>query len=301
MQRRLTPAATIFDSGKLWRVGRPTLVAVEIDSPLPPRVVEIAPSAWLQPFVRAYHHSVMSLGTSWLFKPVTARPELMLQFGLGEPFRPMHHATGAAISAPDVVLVGRQTRRNFNLLATGEVTTLTVHFQPAGFYRLFHLPAAEVTDQAFDAVDVLGVGLRDVHSRVQAADGVAAMVAEIEAFLSSRIEGRRPFHPVQAIAAGMLEREEGRRVGDLVAGHGLSARQFERVFADQVGMNPKLFARIIRFTRALQSKSEAPNRAWADVAAGAGYFDQSHFIRDCRTFGGGSPTSLMATWLDCRP
>lgn len=81
----------------------------------------------------------------------------------------------------------------------------------------------------------------------------------------------------------------------------LSLRQFERAFLEQVGVRPKLFSRIVRFARAMQAKSEQPERTWSDVAAEAGYFDQMHFIRDCHSFGNEAPSSLMETWMDCRP
>lgn len=265
-----------------------------------PRVIEIAPSAPLQPFVRSYHYAEMDLGDASLVKPVTARPELMLQITLGRSFTPIDHLTGEATKAPSVALLGRQTRRNFDLLATGNVTTLTVHFQPAGFYRLFHLPMCQVTDLAVDAVDVLGSCTRELHGRVAEAPALESMVGHLESFLCRRIDGRRPFHPVQAVAIRMLD-HWATDVAALAADCNLSIRQFERVFADQVGVSPKVFSRIIRFAQTIQSKTDNPRLTWAEVAAGAGYFDQTHFIRDCRSFGDDSPTALMETWIDCRP
>ncbi|GAC1603348.1 MAG: helix-turn-helix domain-containing protein [Acidimicrobiales bacterium] len=265
-----------------------------------PKVIEITPSAQLRPFVRAYHYTELDLGALSLVKPVTARPELMLQISLGRSYTPIDHVTGDAKTAPDVVLVGRQTRRNFDLLATGNVTTLTVHFQPAGFYRLFHLPMSQVTDQAVDAVEVLGPCTRELHGRVAEAPDLGTMVGHLESFLQARIDERRPFHPVQTMAIRMLV-HWAVDVAALAAGCDLRVRQFERAFVQQVGVGPKVFSRIIRFTRTIQSKTDNPRLTWAEVAAGAGYFDQTHFIRDCQSFGGDSPTALMDTWIDCRP
>lgn len=265
-----------------------------------PQVYEVAPSAPLRPFVRSYHFMEMDLGPASLMKPLTARPELMVQISLGQSFIPIDHLTGEVRKAPAVVLVGRQTRRNFDLLATGKVATLTVHFQPAGFYRLFHVPMRQLTDRAVDAVDVLGSCARELHGRVAEAPDRETMVGHLESFLRARIDDRQPFHPVQAMAIRMLD-DQPTDVGSLATDCDLSIRQFERVFCDQVGVGPKAFSRIIRFTRTIQSKSDNPQLTWADVAAGAGYFDQNHFIRDCRTFGDESPAALMERWIDCRP
>ena len=86
------------------------------------------------------------------------------------------------------------------------------------------------------------------------------------------------------------------RIEDLVAKSGLSASQLQRRFATQVGMTPKLFARTIRFDRALVARRASPNRLWTDIIHELGYFDQAHFIRECRAFAGLPPSGLVGDW-----
>ena len=86
------------------------------------------------------------------------------------------------------------------------------------------------------------------------------------------------------------------RIEDLVAKSGLSASQFQRRFAAQVGMTPKLFARTIRFDRALVAHRNAPSRPWTEIIHELGYFDQAHFIRECHAFAGLPPSSLIGDW-----
>ena len=264
-------------------------------------VREILPSALLRGFVRSYHYTEMDLGEARLSKPMTARPEQMMQFALRRRFSVVARASGAAAEAPGVVVVGRQTRRNLDLVAVDGLTTLTVHFEPTGFHRLFHVPMRYLTDLTPDATDVLGPEIRIVHERVTECHDTAEMIGLIESFLLARRDVSRPLHPVQAAAAAVLDRRNAGDVRTLAAAAKLSTRQLERAFKEQVGIGPKLFSRITRFADALQAKSDQPARSWADVAAGAGYFDQTHFIRDCYTFGSDAPSALMETWIDCRP
>jgi AraC-like DNA-binding protein len=265
------------------------------------RIHELLPSALLRDYVRSYHYAEMRLGEATLVKPLTARPEQMLQFSLARPFSVTDRATARATDAPDVALVGRQTRRNLDLAVTGDVITLTVHFQPAGFYRLFHMPMSHLTNQWSDAVDVIGADARRLHERIAESSTPEAMVAHVESVLATRLEASRPEHPVQRAAASFLNGGAPNDIAALAAASELSVRQFQRAFTEQVGVGPKLFGRIVRFAAALQCKSDAPHRSWADIAAAAGYFDQMHFIRDCRSFGGDTPSSLIETWIDCRP
>ena len=70
---------------------------------------------------------------------------------------------------------------------------------------------------------------------------------------------------------------------------GRSARTLERRFAREVGLAPKLFARVIRFQRVLEHIEKNAPVDWARLALDAGYFDQAHLIRDFRTFAETTP------------
>jgi len=264
-------------------------------------VSEIRPSLPLRGYVRSYHYAQMHLGAAPMSKPMTARPEQMMQFAVRERFTVVDRTSGAAVQAPAVVVVGRQTRRNLDLVAVGGLSTLTVHFEPTGFHRLFHVAMGELTNLTPDAVDVLGPAIRTVHERITDSSSVAEMIQHVETFLVGQVERSRPWHPVQAAAAALLDGRRSVDVRAMAAESLLSARQFERVFRNQIGVGPKLFHRIVRFADVLQAKSDQPDRNWADITVDAGYFDQTHFIRDCHAFGTDTPAALMRTWIDCRP
>jgi methylphosphotriester-DNA--protein-cysteine methyltransferase len=74
----------------------------------------------------------------------------------------------------------------------------------------------------------------------------------------------------------------------------MSTRQFERRFTREIGLPPKLFARIARFEAALESKALSTTNSWTDVANQLGYFDQMHLIHDFKEFSGEVPTSLLS-------
>jgi AraC-like DNA-binding protein len=92
-------------------------------------------------------------------------------------------------------------------------------------------------------------------------------------------------------AASEIIRQGGRAgIADLAGRAGLSMRQFQRRFIQRVGMRPKLFARIVRFEAALESKARSATKSWTDVAHEFGYHDQMHMIHDFGEFAGGTPT-----------
>lgn len=71
----------------------------------------------------------------------------------------------------------------------------------------------------------------------------------------------------------------------------LSKRQYERIFRETVGMNPKEYARVVRFQKALWMMQNGQQN-YAEIADGCGFSDQSHFIRDFKEMSGHTPRTL---------
>ena len=77
------------------------------------------------------------------------------------------------------------------------------------------------------------------------------------------------------------------KVEALAAEVGISARHLRRAFADNVGLSPKHYARVVRLQRAL-----AMTGAWSERAHAAGYYDQAHLISEVRELLGTTPQAF---------
>lgn len=81
-----------------------------------------------------------------------------------------------------------------------------------------------------------------------------------------------------------------RPIAEIARGFGVSAAHASRALSASFGMSPRALRREFRWRRALALLSTpAP---LAEVAAGAGFADQSHFTRVTRTHAGLSPSAL---------
>jgi transcriptional regulator GlxA family with amidase domain len=72
----------------------------------------------------------------------------------------------------------------------------------------------------------------------------------------------------------------------------LGIRQFERRFRSEIGIPPRLYARIVRFEAALRRKAATPAMRWTDIAHALGYHDQMHMVHDFNRLSGDSPTAM---------
>ena len=102
---------------------------------------------------------------------------------------------------------------------------------------------------------------------------------------------------MDAAARDIISRQGRIRVSLLVSQTGIGLRQFERQFVHDLGMGPKMYARIVRFEAAMRKKASSPNLNWTQIAHQLDYHDQMHMVHDFQSLSGESPTSL-ATYLD---
>lgn len=82
------------------------------------------------------------------------------------------------------------------------------------------------------------------------------------------------------------------RVAALSASVGTSARTLQRRFSAATGLTLKEYARIRRMRTALVARLRRPGESWSALAAGFGYADQSHLIREFGALAGRSPREV---------
>ena len=73
---------------------------------------------------------------------------------------------------------------------------------------------------------------------------------------------------------------------------GYSHKHLVSLFRDQIGLSPKLAARLLRFDRLVRELRLGP-RPWAKLAYELGFSDQAHLAREVRRFAGLTPSALL--------
>lgn len=121
---------------------------------------------------------------------------------------------------------------------------------------------------------------------------------ELDAVLLARINEGRPV-PSQLRRAWHLITASAGRIGmqAIVDDVGWSQRHFAEQFRHEIGVSPKVLARMLRFGRVVRAIRLNPRARLTDVALSAGYYDQAHLNRDTREFAGVTPGALVRTLL----
>jgi AraC-like DNA-binding protein len=185
-------------------------------------------------------------------------------------------------SKPDFLLFGPATKRS-HFSMKGGVPYLGLRFRPGIGGSLFHESASVFADHC---VSIRGFQEFSLEQLVEIRD-----LAQRRAYVESRV--RRLLGRLHSGVAGWVAQAVARieklhgnlRIDSLAQHYGISQRQLERIFLQQVGVSPKAYARIVRIREASAYLKKHPSETGANVAALYGFTDQSHLLRDLRAFG----------------
>jgi AraC-like DNA-binding protein len=174
----------------------------------------------------------------------------------------------------------------------GRQSGVQVSVDPLGCRALFGRPAGELAGLDLDASAVLGAAVVDeIRSRMHAARDWPARFAVVETALLRRLHDGRAARPEVAYAYRRLV-AGGTTIRAVADEIGWSGRYLTDRFRAEVGLRPKQAARVARFDRA--RRALRPTGRLADIAAGHGFADQSHLVREFQAFAGCPPSRWLA-------
>ena len=167
-------------------------------------------------------------------------------------------------------------------------------FKPGCGFPFAKCPAGELQNLQVPLSAFWASETADLRERLLEAPTNFARFRVLEWFLMQRLRTSRRYDP--AIHYAIRQLECGGAASSVTSVRdqlGMSAERFIETFRKEVGLPPKLFARLARFGRVLERIDTAADIDWADLAVSAGYFDQSHFIGDFRQFAGVTPSAYL--------
>ncbi len=171
---------------------------------------------------------------------------------------------------------------------------IAVRFRPGTAAAVMRCALDALTDREVElaALGVAGDGLAE---RVAEAPGLAARFAVLVAWLRARLAGVAPRDPRVVHAVTLLSRTPA-SIAEVAAALGVSRQHLARAFRREVGVTPKVLARIARMQRAAAALGGGGGERvpLARLAVELGYFDQAHLANELRALTGLTPVALAA-------
>ncbi|MEO0397911.1 MAG: AraC family transcriptional regulator [Pseudomonadota bacterium] len=200
-------------------------------------------------------------------------------------------------TVPPASIVG-PTMSAYTIKAEANTRVFGVGVLPHGWDAIFGFGADQLTDELAPLGDCIrsdypgfggAAGIADLHDRIYKAQTLKDCAFVADSYFSALIAGRgRRLKPFPKALEDWLLSPERRSLDDLIADLGVSRRQTDRLAKYFFGASPKALQRKYRALHALTRMSLYGSSHWYDVS-GEGYYDQSHFIKEFKTFVGITP------------
>jgi AraC-like DNA-binding protein len=200
----------------------------------------------------------------------------------------------AARRGLDVYAFGAQQRARRKLIHGGQ-RSLMARLHLGTHEAVLGVPAAAIAGRVIALEELWGNATTErLVQQLAAARSTAEAAAVLEAAIAARYvaaSGRRGRTELALAAAARLQTDN---VNAVAVELGVSERHLRRVFHEAVGVNPKAFANLARFHRALRAACKARRANWSGIAAAAGYYDQAHLIAEFKVIAGATPQGLLS-------
>jgi len=230
--------------------------------------------------------------------PASLETIIELDFGQPPIVEPLK---GPVMEATRASIVGPGTYRRHWLRLRSPMDSFGIFFQPLGFRQLFGIPGRLLVNKeyaVFDVLDKSSLELWDLMAEQQCFEVRVRIVEEHLIYMAAKAF---TCTKVMESARRILRHRGAVRVREMADQMALGLRQYERRFLDEIGIAPKLFARITRYQMAMDLKIAKPTLSWLDIAHEFAYHDQMHMIKDFQTLSGGSPNVIFSELGDMRP
>jgi AraC-like DNA-binding protein len=201
-------------------------------------------------------------------------------------------ALDGGTKAPQAAITGLWDTRRSHDHGKDSAVVLAA-FTATGAAAFLRQPSDEFFNATVAMDGLLGspTDVNRVHEQLAEARRHAHRIQLVENFLIARASNARPDPFVSAAVSWIEESRAMARIEELARRVGLSQSALERRFRRVVGASPKRFASIVRLRHVLHLRAKGAD--FTSIAHEAGYYDQSHFIKDFRRFSGLAPESFF--------
>ncbi|MGN7785809.1 AraC family transcriptional regulator [Niabella sp. 22666] len=240
------------------------------------RYTEFLPHISLQPFIYCYWqlNTIKPLFSPYNYR-VVADGCIDIVFSLDNPEE--SYVMGFCNKYNEFPLVG-----SFNKMG--------IRFLPTMFPQLFRVNALEVSNRLVELqliIPYISRFIANSFNEKQRIDEVAGMLDSyfIQLFSKATFNGdNRLYEAIDRILkhCGTLDVQNGLNTG-------ISARQLRRLFEFYVGDTAKTFSKVVRFQNFLNAKPSGQSLRQNKLFFDAGYYDQSHFIKEFKSLYGDTP------------
>jgi AraC-like DNA-binding protein len=249
----------------------------------------VEPSGFLKHYIRPYCFMESDMKEPDLVERVIPTEGIQIMFHYKTPFLVLH-PNQQGISQPRSFISGLSD--SFSDVSTNGTTGVVfINFYPLGASFFFNFPLSELENQNVDLSDILKSEMTEVEDQLLQKQTILERVQVIEQFFIRRFN---PIgnHDQMLIRKGieMIKSHKGVVSAKLLSESLYTTpKTLERKFSHYIGKSTKQVIKLMRFQDVLSDFKPSRIMNLSEFAHQKGYFDQSHFIHDFKSYTGYTP------------
>lgn len=189
-------------------------------------------------------------------------------------------------------LIGPHDRPVWNE-PTGETYAVGIVTRAVGCEAVFGLAPAELRGEVVELQEAWPRAAALREQLLAAASPQAKLDVIEDALAGCHVPDSRAFARCEA-AVALLVTHPTRPISAIAEQLTVSHAHLVRQFTQIVGLAPRTLARLLRLRGLLTDFDVQAPPQWAELAAGYGWYDQAHFIRDFKRHTGVTPSRYVA-------
>ena len=223
-------------------------------------------------------------------------PDQAMFINLYTRFKSKKSGEGNFNTVTSCTLIGAQITP-FKLLVEESHKAVSIIFQPGGLNRFLNIPMTEIFDNGYSAREVIGKEIEELLDKSHDTISLDELDCIIQSYFLRKLSQVKEPLPID-FALQYLLANNNTNIDRIAAMACMSVRNFERKCKERLGMPAKMYARIARFHKAYKFLESRPTISWTDLTYEAGYYDQTHFIKDFKEFAKLTPTLVRKELSD---
>jgi hypothetical protein len=229
------------------------------------RTIQTAtPRPELKEFVRSYAQREIESDGTGFEQPNIASLEHILSFDFCDQTL-MEFSEGQSVFLPRINVVGSQTLPSGCARFSGRYFAFGIFLKPLASWQLFRIPPGDLANRNFDGVDLLGKGMQFLWLALEECRAFAERVRVAEKYLLPFAINALTRTSIMKSAQHLLHHKGAISIDELANQTALSVRQYERRFADEMGLSQTLRS----------------NHTISDGAGCKAHFTKSHLVGCC--------------------
>ncbi|QUS55465.1 AraC family transcriptional regulator [Pseudovibrio brasiliensis] len=198
------------------------------------------------------------------------------------------------ISSRNVHFAGQLKRTHATVHWNGGMGHAVAEFTATGLHELFGINGIDLINKTQPVHELAENFANTLEDQLAAAVKPIGFVEIFQKCLLQQIQYKRSIPAYISKAVKNIESVNGViKLNNLLEELDIEPRHFNRKFRQIVGLSPKYFCRIVQFNHVASIVLSDAQLPLAELAAEAGFFDQSHFTKACNEFVLSSPRVFL--------